>query len=249
MCTANMGTYYTCKKIWKERSLMSKIYAISDVHGCLDLFLEKLALVDLGEDNRLVLLGDYIDYGPDSEGVLRKVFWLEDVYGSDKVIVLRGNHEQMLLDDMQEDRSLSTLEPALIKRVSGLRRYYETRRQIFVHAGIDESAGRRWKWETKEDLFLWKNPPTEGWFYKTVIAGHVGTSVIAKDPAFHKIYYDGARHYYIDGSAYAGGELNLLVYDDVTGKYAAVTSDGCKRIIRRNTDAGNNSCGRNGKKA
>ena len=45
------------------------IYAMSDIHGCLEEFNHALSLVDLSGDNRLILLGDYI-HGPDSYGVL-----------------------------------------------------------------------------------------------------------------------------------------------------------------------------------
>ena len=39
------------------------IYAMSDIHGCCKVFQEMLGLIDLDGDNRLILLGDYIDYG------------------------------------------------------------------------------------------------------------------------------------------------------------------------------------------
>lgn len=52
---------------------MSKIYAMSDIHGCLMEFEEALSLVDLTGDNKLILLGDYIHGGPDPFGVLKRV--------------------------------------------------------------------------------------------------------------------------------------------------------------------------------
>lgn len=54
-----------------RRFIMSKIYAMSDIHGCLMEFEEALSLVDLTGDNKLVLLGDYIHGGPDPFGVLK----------------------------------------------------------------------------------------------------------------------------------------------------------------------------------
>lgn len=85
---------------------MMKIYAMSDIHGYLKPFEEKMNLVDLSGDNKLILLGDYIDYGNQSGQVLRYVYDLEQKYGSDKVIVLKGNHEDMLLSWLSECRSL-----------------------------------------------------------------------------------------------------------------------------------------------
>ena len=75
-----------------------KIYAMSDIHGCLDAFERALGAVDLdGGDSMLVLLGDYCDRGPDSLGVLERAMGLQERYG-DRVVALRGNHEEMLLE-------------------------------------------------------------------------------------------------------------------------------------------------------
>lgn len=105
--------------------------------------------------------------------------------------------------------------------------YYETDSQIFVHAGIDEEAGEYWMWGTSDDIFLWKFPASKGKFYKTIIAGHVGTGVLANDYQFHDVFYDGKSHYYIDGSVYKEhGKLLLLAYDEDNDKYYQVEKTG-----------------------
>lgn len=74
------------------------IYAMSDIHGCLDAFEDALRGIDLTDPaSRLVLLGDYCDRGPDSLGVMKKVMELQGKY-PDQVVALRGNHEEMLLE-------------------------------------------------------------------------------------------------------------------------------------------------------
>ena len=78
------------------------IYAMSDIHGCLEQLKEKMNLVDLDGNNKLLFLGDYIDYGSESGPVLRFVYDLQKQYGKDKVIVLKGNHEAMLLEWIDE---------------------------------------------------------------------------------------------------------------------------------------------------
>ena len=77
-----------------------RIYCMSDIHGCLEPFLKALETVDMeSEDSMLVLLGDYCDRGPDSLGVFRTVMGLQERYG-ERVIALRGNHEEQLLEYM-----------------------------------------------------------------------------------------------------------------------------------------------------
>jgi len=74
------------------------IYAISDIHGNLSALELALTRIDLSGDSRLVLLGDYIGYGPQSGATLRCIFDLQKRYGSEKVVVLRGNHEEAFLE-------------------------------------------------------------------------------------------------------------------------------------------------------
>ncbi len=78
------------------------IYAMSDIHGCLEALKEKMDLVDLSGDDRIIFLGDYIDYGPDSGGVLRYLYDFQRKQGADKVVMLKGNHEAMLLEWIDE---------------------------------------------------------------------------------------------------------------------------------------------------
>ena len=79
-----------------------KRYMMSDIHGFLEAFEAALKKTDLSGKNQLILLGDYIDYGPDGRAVLEKVRALQEKYGSEKVIALMGNHEKALLDWLEE---------------------------------------------------------------------------------------------------------------------------------------------------
>ena len=79
-----------------------KIYAASDIHGFLKPFEMALEKIDLEDENStLVLLGDYVDRGPDSLGVLETVIGLQERFG-ERVVALRGNHEEMLLEYVRE---------------------------------------------------------------------------------------------------------------------------------------------------
>lgn len=83
---------------------MGRLYAIGDIHGCvrtLDLLLNRLeadAGRPLGPDDTVVFVGDYIDRGPDSPGVLDRMIELEAQEGGAEYVFLRGNHDQMMLD-------------------------------------------------------------------------------------------------------------------------------------------------------
>lgn len=73
-------------------------YAISDIHGYLDILQKTMKQIDLtNPENKLFLLGDYIDYGPDSLQTLLYIYELTQKYPS-QVIALMGNHEESLLD-------------------------------------------------------------------------------------------------------------------------------------------------------
>ena len=85
-----------------------RCYAIGDVHGRLDLLRQLFAQIEAHGQTRpetetfIVLLGDLIDRGPDSRGVLD--YLLERSLGSDRLIILAGNHETMLLAAMTGER-------------------------------------------------------------------------------------------------------------------------------------------------
>lgn len=77
-------------------------FAIGDLHGCADL-LEKMLQEISARSKRdpLVFLGDYVDRGPDSAGVLKRVFQLQQDRPDD-IVALRGNHEDMLLEFLDD---------------------------------------------------------------------------------------------------------------------------------------------------
>ena len=78
----------------QERTLI-----IGDIHGCSAPLLELLK--ELGPDpesDRIILLGDLFDRGPDSWGVLQTVKHLAEDFG-ERFTLLRGNHEDYLLSE------------------------------------------------------------------------------------------------------------------------------------------------------
>jgi serine/threonine protein phosphatase 1 len=86
-------------------------FAIGDVHGEADKLrrLHDAILQRIAFERRaakIVHLGDYVDRGPDSRGVIEQIMALEKRFDSDptvEVISLMGNHEQMLLEAYSGD--------------------------------------------------------------------------------------------------------------------------------------------------
>jgi serine/threonine protein phosphatase 1 len=72
---------------------------IGDIHGCNKTFNALLDKVALSTFDHLYLLGDYIDRGPDSKGVIDAIFNLKEA--GYQISCLRGNHEQMMLDALE----------------------------------------------------------------------------------------------------------------------------------------------------
>ncbi len=80
---------------------MRKI-VIGDIHGCF-LTLKKLLeeKVKIKADDELYFVGDYVDRGPQSKHVIDYILDLKEK--QPKVICLRGNHEQLMLDSVNGD--------------------------------------------------------------------------------------------------------------------------------------------------
>jgi serine/threonine protein phosphatase 1 len=68
---------------------------IADIHGCCNAFRTLLDAVQPAADDHLITLGDYIDRGPDSSGVVRTLL---DVRTRTRLFPLMGNHEELLLN-------------------------------------------------------------------------------------------------------------------------------------------------------
>jgi serine/threonine protein phosphatase 1 len=73
---------------------MPRTIAIGDIHGCLAALESLLAALQPRPFDTIVLLGDYIDRGPDSRGVIERLLRLG---GECQLITLLGNHDEMLL--------------------------------------------------------------------------------------------------------------------------------------------------------
>jgi hypothetical protein len=123
-------------------SVSGRFFAIGDVHGCLEELHGLLARLKLGPADRIVFLGDLINRGPDSLGVLRLVQQLPHA------VCVLGNHERRLLRahqsgdtsqlkayDWEVFEKLKTADWAFIDRM-GLTYKAPHLEVVFVHAGF-----------------------------------------------------------------------------------------------------------------
>ncbi len=87
--------------------MSGKRFVISDIHGCFQTFrylLEKI--IKPTEEDLVFLLGDYINKGPASKDILDYLIGLKEMKN---VKLLRGNHEQVLLDVVDDKTSVFEL--------------------------------------------------------------------------------------------------------------------------------------------
>ncbi|MDR3204946.1 MAG: serine/threonine protein phosphatase [Deltaproteobacteria bacterium] len=167
-----------------------RIFAVGDIHGCRTKLEQLLTKIDWRPENNeeLVFLGDYIDRGPDSYGVVETVLELKSRYRQ-RVVFLKGNHEQMFInfimgrDDLPLQangvsftmRSYYQNSPFPVSHLDfyqNLSLFYQTESHIFVHAGLRPSVPL--DLQTEED-FLWIRDEfleSEFDFGKTVVFGH-----------------------------------------------------------------------------
>lgn len=75
--------------------MTARTIAIGDVHGCSAALEALIKAIDPAPDDRIITLGDYVDRGPDSRGVLD---FLIELAERCRLVPLLGNHDQAMLD-------------------------------------------------------------------------------------------------------------------------------------------------------
>jgi serine/threonine protein phosphatase 1 len=127
------------------------IYAIGDLHGERWKLESLLSLLDLSEQDQLVFIGDYIDRGPDSAGVIDHLIALRQ--DRPNTVFLRGNHEQMMIFARSSyDQGWSTTEaPAYVSRL------------WFAEGGAQTLASYNVRSEQEATGRWWEMIPEEHW--------------------------------------------------------------------------------------
>jgi serine/threonine protein phosphatase 1 len=170
----------------------NRLFAIGDIHGCAAALRTLIRAIDPRPEDTIVVLGDVIDWGPNSRDCVQQLI---DLSSRCHFILVRGNHEEMLFAAL---KSVSDLRSWLdlggeetLKSYSyrggddfidrdhvrflraNARDYHETDEFIFVHASYDpnnpmsQQSNKTLQWESGEPEMLRSH--CSG---KIVIAGH-----------------------------------------------------------------------------
>ncbi|ASY59874.1 metallophosphoesterase family protein [Sinorhizobium sp. CCBAU 05631] len=196
-------------------------FAVGDIHGCLD-ELETLlsAIESAAPEGRVIFLGDLVDRGPESRGVVERI-----MAGPTKAgwqwLTLKGNHEDMLLSARKGLAEMSswlmngggeTLESyggaiplSHLVWMAELPSILVDPYRIFVHAGVDDSIPLE---EQGDDILLWMrtDPNYSGHYWgKHVCHGHTPSRVNPRTVG---------NRTNVDSGAVFGGVLSCAVFDD-----------------------------------
>ena len=171
--------------------MSGRLIAIGDIHGC-RLALERLLdAIRPTQEDTVVTLGDYIDRGPDSRGVLDVLI---EVGGQTQLVGILGNHEEMMLEVLNNSGphhawlkygGVETLEsygfdgdldflPSSHKEFLGsLGDYYTHGNFFFTHAAYDPEAAFD---EQEIEMLRWHSLtdgiPPQHFSGKTAVVGH-----------------------------------------------------------------------------
>lgn len=218
----------------------TRVFAIGDVHGSSAALDALLAAVAPVADDVVVTLGDYVDRGIDSAGVIERLIRLS---ATCRLIPLRGNHEEMMMDarrgpdflDLWKrlggDATLSSYAPEedapALDRVpahhwhfldSTCRDLYETDSHVFVHGGLDAALPL----DRQPPVVLrWQTfpPPRPHPCGKVVICGHTPQRSGVPATLPHAVC--------IDTASYDNGWLTCL--DLTNGRYWQANERGAIR--------------------
>lgn len=209
---------------------MTRTYTIGDIHGCLTKLIELIGLCHADAGNRpakFIFLGDYIDRGPGSRGVVEFLMSFQQDRPDD-VICLMGNHEDMLLaavdaPDWEEswlrnggiqtlqsyrEATVANIPQDHINWIRNLPKVHDDGLRFFVHAGIhpDRPLNR----QDEHDL-LWIREPflsSTKDFSRLVVHGHTPLQTGKPDIRPNRLNLDTAAVY--------GGPLTSAVFDSAS---------------------------------
>jgi serine/threonine protein phosphatase 1 len=217
----------------------ARTYAVGDLHGRLDLLrlaVDAIAGHVRDAPFRVVFLGDYVDRGPESRGVVE---FLIDLQQRWPVICLKGNHEALMVQAVTQpgggrlehwlengggatlrsygvdpDGDLGGVPLQHIRWMSGLPRTTGDGHRIYVHAGVEPGVPIE---RQKEQTLLWIRErflqARPGSFDAHIVHGHTPIWEGKPDPSEPELLPHRTN---LDTGAFATGVLAIAVFDAET---------------------------------
>ncbi|MBP1872624.1 Serine/threonine-protein phosphatase 1 [Ensifer adhaerens] len=196
-------------------------FAVGDIHGCLaELQALLLQIEAYAPEGRVIILGDMIDRGPDSRGVVELIMAGPQKQGW-SWLALKGNHEEMLLGARSGEsdvdwwlfnggkETLASYDNVIpgthLKWLMQLPSIIVEPFRIFVHAGVDETMPLE---RQGDEIFLWIRRPDHysgDYWGKHLCHGHT--------PSRRNPSTVGNRTN-VDSAAVFGGSLSCAIFDD-----------------------------------
>ena len=201
--------------------MTGRTIAVGDIHGCAAALKTILITIAPTLNDTIVTLGDYVDRGPDSRGVIDQLIELSQHC---RLVPLMGNHEEMMLDVVREKQppyrwlqhggvdtldsygffgDMSVIPEAHLEFFRSMKDFYETDAYFFVHANYDpnlpleKQSPHALRWQKLTDVT--PGPHQNG---KRAIVGHThdrGGEI-----------FDAGHLTCIDTFCYGGGWLTAL---------------------------------------
>jgi serine/threonine protein phosphatase 1 len=196
--------------------------AVGDIHGTSVALDTLMGVVQPTPDDLLIFLGDYVDRGPDTKGVLdRLIAWQQSL----RMVCLRGNHELMMVRSRRDRNELrnwlsvggtqaigsyagggrASFDDVPLEHwqflEEGLYDFFETETHIFVHANLSPEYPLE---EQSEMMLFWEflAAPVRHQSGKVMVCGH-STQRTGLPRAWPTTVC-------LDTGAYAGGWLTCL---------------------------------------
>jgi len=209
-------------------------FVIGDIHGCSDELRYLIEALPVRSSDQIIFLGDYIDRGADSQGVVSFLIKLKEHLKGNRLVFLKGNHEDMLLsylelsgqhgkmflfnggkatlesygisaDNSSPDRLRAAIPADHMAFYLALVNYHVTEPYLCVHAGVNPLKTLT---EQAEEELLWIRHPfidSSHILPYTILFGHTPQ---------HSVLYDLPYKIGLDTGLVYGNMLTCLDTDE-----------------------------------
>jgi serine/threonine protein phosphatase 1 len=208
---------------------VSLIYVVPDLHGRLDLLDEALLRISAhaaGRPGTIIMLGDYVDKGPDSAAVVDRLLsgLADDLADGWRCVALKGNHDAMMVAALRDPANMASwiekggdaalksyggdpaaVPPVHIEWLDRRPLLHLDRHRLYVHAGVD--VGIPLDRQTERTLLTKRYPQDDP-------SGFDGLHVVHGHDNFPEgpLLYRGRSN--LDTQAWRTGRLVIGIFDD-----------------------------------